>query len=91
VQHTSDAVEVAQQVVDTLLHMLPTLADDTKEDAVLDALHALAPLDIITWMKLKKRLKAAVPALNLYALEAARRRNQGRDRARKRPMPAYDP
>ena len=39
-QHTGDAVEVAQQATDVLLQTLPTLADDAEEDAVLDALHA---------------------------------------------------
>ena len=32
----------------------------------------LAPLDMIRWMRLKRQLKTAVPALNLYDLERAR-------------------
>jgi hypothetical protein len=67
-----DAVEVAQQAADTLLHTLPTLADDAKEDAILDALPALAPLDTIAWMRLKRQLKTAVPTLNLNDLAQAR-------------------
>ena len=71
-QAALDPVEAARQAAAALLHALSTLDDDAKEDAVLDALPALAPVDMITWMKLKKRLKAAVPALNLYDLERAR-------------------
>ena len=55
-----------------MLHALATLDDDAKEDAVLDALPALASLDMIRWMRLKRQLKTAVPALNLYDLERAR-------------------
>jgi putative DNA primase/helicase len=55
-----------------LLQTLPTLADDAKEDAILDALPALALLDMITWMRLKRKLKVAVPSLNLNDLERAR-------------------
>ena len=51
---------------------LGTLADDAKEDAILDALPALAPLDTIAWMRLKRQLKTAVPSLNLNDLERAR-------------------
>ena len=53
-----DPVDAARQAAETLLHTLPTLADeDAKEDAVLDALPALAPLDMISWMRLKRQLK----------------------------------
>ena len=58
-QAALDAVEVAQQVADALRQTLGTLADDAKEDAILDALPALAPLDTIAWMRLKRQLKAA--------------------------------
>jgi phage/plasmid-associated DNA primase len=71
-QAALDAVEVAQQAAEALLHTLPTLADDAKEDAILDALPALAPLDTIAWMRLKRQLKAAVPSLNLNDVERAR-------------------
>ena len=71
-QAALDPAEAARQAAAALLHALSTVADDAKEDAVLDALPVLAPVDMITWMRLKKRLKAAVPALNLYDLERAR-------------------
>ena len=67
-----DPVPEAKQAADTLLHMLSTIDDDAREDAVLDALPALASLDMIRWMRLKRQLKTAVPALNLYDLERAR-------------------
>jgi hypothetical protein len=57
-QQALDAAEVAQQAADALLHTLPTLADDAKEEAVLDALPALAPLDTLAWMRLKRQLNA---------------------------------
>jgi hypothetical protein len=56
-QQTIDATEAARQVADALLHTLAALADDAKEDAILDALPALAPLDMIAWMRLKRQLK----------------------------------
>jgi phage/plasmid-associated DNA primase len=71
-QQSLDAAQDAQEDPDALLRKLPTLADDAKEDAVLNALPALAPLDAISWMRLKRQLKAAVPALNLNDLERAR-------------------
>jgi hypothetical protein len=55
-----------------VLLQLATLPEEAREDAVLDALPALAPLDMIRWMRLKRQLKTAVPALNLYDLERAR-------------------
>src|SRR5262249_53505826 len=61
------------QVADVLLRTLATLADDAKEDAILDALPSLARLDTIAWMRLKRQLKAAVPTLNLNDLAQARR------------------
>ena len=62
-QAALDAVEAAQQAADALRQTLATLADDAKEDAILDALPALAPLDTIAWMRLKRQLKTAVPYL----------------------------
>jgi phage/plasmid-associated DNA primase len=68
-----DAAEAAQQAAVTLLHTLPTLADDAqKEDAILDALPELAPLDTMSWARLKRKLKAAVPTINLNDLSQAR-------------------
>src|SRR5262249_44586007 len=68
-----DPVETARQEAEALLHTLPTLADeDAKEDAVLDALPALAPLDMRRWMRLKRQLKRLVPGLNLHDLGQAR-------------------
>jgi hypothetical protein len=64
----SDAVEAARQAADALRHKLLTLADDAQEESVLDALPALAPLATISWMRIKRRLKDAVPALNLNDL-----------------------
>jgi hypothetical protein len=55
-----------------LRQTLGTLADDAKEDAILDVLPALAPLDTIAWMRLKRQLKAAVPSLNMNDFEWAR-------------------
>ena len=72
VPQTINAVEVAQQAAEALLHTLPTLADDAKEDAILDALPALAPLNMIAWMRLKRQLKTAVSSLNRNDLERAR-------------------
>jgi phage/plasmid-associated DNA primase len=72
-QQALDVAETAKQVAATLLCALPTCADDAKEDAILDALPALAPLDALAWMRLKRHLKAAVPALNLNDLERARK------------------
>ena len=71
-QAALDAAEAAQQAADALRQTLATLADDAKEDAILDALPALAPLDTIAWMRLKRQLKTAVPSLNLNDLEQAR-------------------
>ena len=51
----SDAVEAARQAADALLHTLPTLPEDVKDEAVLDALPALAPLDTISWMRVKRQ------------------------------------
>jgi putative DNA primase/helicase len=67
-----DAAEAAQQAAEALRQTLSTLADDAKEDAILDALPALAPLDTIAWMRLKRQFKTAVPSLNLNDLERAR-------------------
>jgi phage/plasmid-associated DNA primase len=67
-----DPVEVARQAADALLHALATLADDAKEDAVLDALPDLVPLDMRRWMRLKRQLKTAVPGLNMRDLGQAR-------------------
>jgi phage/plasmid-associated DNA primase len=67
-----DPVAEAKQAADTLLHTLATLADeDAKEDAVLDVLPALASLDMIHWMRLKRQLKRLVPGLNRQDLERA--------------------
>jgi putative DNA primase/helicase len=55
-----------------LLQALPTLAGDAKEDAVLDALPDLVPLDMRRWMRLKRQLKTAVPGLNMQDLTQAR-------------------
>ena len=71
-QPVFDAVEAARQAADALLQQLATLADDAKEDAVLDAMADLAPLDTISWMRLKRQLKTAIPALNLNDLVQAR-------------------
>jgi len=71
VQPARDPIEGAKQTAAALLHSLATLADEAKEDAVLDALPALAPLDKITWIRVKRRIKAAVPGLNLHDLESA--------------------
>src|SRR5262249_45201077 len=71
-QAALDAVEIAQQAADALRQTLGPLADDAKEDAILAAHPALAPLDTIAWMRLKRQLKAAVPALNLNDLAQAR-------------------
>jgi phage/plasmid-associated DNA primase len=71
-QAVRDATETAQQAAEALLQTLSTLADDAKEDAILDALPALAPLDTIRWMRLKRQLKAVVPALNMNDLAQAR-------------------
>jgi DNA primase len=55
-----DPVDAARQAAETLLHTLATLADEeAKEDAVLDALPDLAPLDMRRWMRLKRQLKTA--------------------------------
>jgi phage/plasmid-associated DNA primase len=71
-QPTLDPVEAARRAAEAVLHDLSTLTEDAKEDAVLDALPTLASLDIISWMRLKRQLKTAVPALNLHDLERAR-------------------
>src|SRR5262249_44956848 len=61
-----DPVDASRQAAATLLHTLATLADaDAKEDAVLDALPDLVPLDMRGWMRLKRQLKTAVPGLNM--------------------------
>ena len=68
-----DPVEAAKQAADVLAASpVYPRDDDAKEDAVLDALPALASLDMIRWMRLKRQLKTAVPALNLYDLERTR-------------------
>jgi hypothetical protein len=67
-----DPVDAARQAADRLLQALPTLTGDAKEDAVLDALPALVPLDMRRWMRLKRQLKAAVPGLNMQDLGQAR-------------------
>jgi phage/plasmid-associated DNA primase/5S rRNA maturation endonuclease (ribonuclease M5) len=67
-----DPVEVARQAAATLLQTLPTLVGDAKEDAVLDALPDLVPLDMRRWMRLKRQLKTAVPGLNMHDLGQAR-------------------
>ena len=68
-QHTGDAIEVAQQATDVLLQTLPTLAADAEENAVLDALPAPEALDTNRWMRLKRQIKNTVPVVNLHALE----------------------
>jgi hypothetical protein len=70
-QQAIDATEAAKQAADALLHTLATTADDAKEAVILDALPALAPLDTIAWMQLKKQLKTAVPSLNMNDLAQA--------------------
>jgi hypothetical protein len=70
-----DAVAAARQAAATLLQTLPTLAGDAKEDAVLDALPDLVPLDMRRWMRLKRQLKAAVPGLNMRDLGGGPGRN----------------
>ena len=67
-----DPVAAARQAAATLLETLPTLDGDAKEDAVLDALPDLVPLDMRRWMRLKRQLKAAVPGLNMHDLGEAR-------------------
>ena len=67
-----DGVDAARQAADSLLHQLAILPEEAREDAVLDALPTLASLDMIRWMRLKRQVKTAVPALNLYDLERAR-------------------
>ena len=67
-----DPVEAARQAAEALLQTLSNLAEDAKEDAVLDALPGLAPLDTIHWMRLKRQIKIAVPGINLHDLERAR-------------------
>jgi hypothetical protein len=52
--------------------MLPTLAGDAKEEAVLDALPDLIPLDMRRWIRLKRQLKTAIPDLNMRDLGEAR-------------------
>ena len=64
-------MDAARQAAESVLHQLATLPEEAREDAVLDALPALAPLDMIRWMRLKRQLKTAVPALNRYDLERA--------------------
>src|SRR5215471_6468069 len=70
-QPARDPVAGARQAAAALLHALSTLADEAKAEAVLDALPALAPLDRITWIRVKRRIKTAVPGLNLHDLESA--------------------
>jgi hypothetical protein len=67
-----DPVEVARQAAEALLQTLPTLAEDVREDAVLDALPALVSLDMRRWMRFKRTLKTAVPGLNMHDLGQAR-------------------
>ena len=67
-ERTETAAEAAEMLVSTL----ETLGDDAQEDAILDALPALAPLDTISWMRLKRRLKVCAKSLNLNDLEKAR-------------------
>ena len=50
VQQGLDARRAAQKAAKAVLHTLPTLAEDAKEDAILDALPALAPLDTVSWI-----------------------------------------
>src|SRR5262249_13832756 len=71
-QQASDATEKAKQAAAALLGTLSTVGAGAQEDAVLDALPALTPLDTISWIRLKRQLKAAVPALNMNDLERAR-------------------
>jgi hypothetical protein len=65
-------VAAARQAAATLLQTLPALAGDAKEDAILDALPDLVPLDMRRWMRLKRQLKTAVPGLNMPDLGEAR-------------------
>lgn len=88
-----DAMDVARQTVDLVMQHLGALPEEAREDAVLESLATLAPLDMLTWMRLKKRLKAAVPALNLHDLERARqelRRTATRQTPPSWPLPGPD-
>lgn len=62
----------ATWAAEDLLAHLTTLEEEAQEDAILDALPALVPLDTIAWMRLKRRLKVCVKSLNLNDLEKAR-------------------
>jgi phage/plasmid-associated DNA primase len=62
-----------QQAAEALLAQLDTLADDAKENAILDALPRLAGLDAVSWIRLKRQLKTAVPRINLNDLGHARK------------------
>jgi Primase C terminal 2 (PriCT-2) len=53
-QPALDATEAAREAAAALLQTLPTLAEEAREDAVLDALAALVPLDTISWTRLKR-------------------------------------
>ena len=65
--------DAARQSAADLLSLLNTTEDPiAKEDAVLDAMPVLAALDEISWVRLKRKLKAAVPSLNLNDLTRIR-------------------
>ncbi|MGE3542203.1 MAG: DUF5906 domain-containing protein [Candidatus Tectimicrobiota bacterium] len=66
-----DPVAGARQAAEALLLALATLTDEAREDAVLDALPTLASLDKISWIRVKRRIKTAVPGLNLHDLDSA--------------------
>ena len=59
VQPAHDAVSGEAGCRQSCVQTAATLAEEAKEEAVLDALPALAPLDMIRWMRLKRQMKTA--------------------------------